>query len=314
MRLQWRTYVAGACCLLLAVAAWPGLWCQVGAAEAPKAEILIVVGPCQHPPGSHEAPAGGRLLEYCVEHAANVERVGAEVFSEWPSDRSVLDRARTVVFIRDRFPPERMEQPDKIKAELAAMMDRGCGIVCIHYATGLQAQHVAEDGDHPLLRWMGGYFATGCPHHRSVARVLTATIVPEKGDHPVLRGWKEFTFDDEPYWNNYFGKDGPAENVTPLAFSMLPPDEPKKEIVAWAVARPDGGRGVGIVLPHYFRNWGVDDMRTLAMNAIFWTAKLDVPAEGVKSSLPDLATFKPDSVDPRPRPKKQPKRKPKVAK
>jgi hypothetical protein len=48
-------------------------------------------------------------------------------------------------------------------------------------------------------------------------------------------------------------------------------------------------------------------MRMLAMNAICWTAKLDVPAEGVKTSLPDLATFKPDSVDPRPRPKSKPK-------
>jgi hypothetical protein len=312
--MQQRKYAIGACCLLLAVAAWPGDWRQVGAAEAGKAEILIVVGPCQHPPGTHEAAAGARLLEHCVEHTANVEPLPAQVYYEWPEDKSVLDRARTIVFIGDRFPPERMDQPDTIKADLAKMMDRGCGLVCIHYATGLQAQHVAEDGDHPLLRWMGGYFATGCRHHRSVARVLTATIVPEKGDHPVLRGWKEFTFDDEPYWNNYFGKDGPAKNVTPLAISMLPPDAPKKEIVAWAVARPDGGRGVGIVLPHYFRNWGVDDMRMLAMNAVCWTAKLDVPAEGVKTSLPDLATFKPDSVDPQPRPKRKPKKKPEAAK
>ncbi len=307
MTVHWRTYAAGACFLLLATAARPGIWRQVGAAEASKAEILIVAGPCEHPPGTHEAAAGARLLKYCVEHAANVEQVRAEVYYAWPEDKSVLDHARTIVFIGDRFPPERMDQPDKIKAELATMMDRGCGIVCIHYATGLQAQHVAEDGDHPLLRWMGGYFATGCRHHRSIARVLTATIVPEKGDHPVLRGWQEFTFDDEPYWNNYFGKDGPAKNVVPLAFSMLPPDQPQKEIVAWGVARPDDGRGVGIVLPHYFRNWGVDDMRTLALNAVFWTAKLDVPAEGVKSSLPDLSTFKPDSVDPRPRPKEKQK-------
>jgi type 1 glutamine amidotransferase len=298
--------VAGACCLLLAVTAWPGVGPQAGAAEASKAEIIIVVGPCQHPPGTHEAAAGARLLEYCVEHAGNVEKVPAEVYYAWPEEESGLEHARTVVFIGDRFPPERMDEPEKIKVELGAMMDRGCGIVCVHYATGLRAQHVAEDGDHPLLRWMGGYFATGCRHHRSVARVLTATIVPEKGDHPVLRGWEEFTFDDEPYWNNYFGKDGPAENVTPLAFSMLPPDEPNKEIVAWAVARPDGGRGVGVVLPHYFRNWGVDALRTLVLNAIFWTAKLDVPGEGVKASLPELSIFQPESVDPRPRVKKRP--------
>lgn len=48
---------------------------------------------------------------------------------------------------------------------------------------------------------------------------------------PVLRGWRAFRFDDEPYWNNYFGKDGPAKNVTPLVSTMLPPGAPKKETV-----------------------------------------------------------------------------------
>ena len=101
-------------------------------------------------------------------------------------------------------------------------------MVCIHYATGLRKQHVAEDGDHPLLGWLGGYFSSGCPHHKSVARVVTATVEPDPGDHPILRGWRKFTFEDEPYWDNYFGKNGPAENVTSLAFAMVPPEAPKK--------------------------------------------------------------------------------------
>lgn len=32
------------------------------------------------------------------------------------------------------------------------MMQRGCGIVCVHFATGLPGADVAPDGDHPLLR------------------------------------------------------------------------------------------------------------------------------------------------------------------
>ena len=74
------------------------------------------------------------------------------------------------------------------RQELAKLMDEGCGIVCIHYATGLRGDHVSEDGDHPLLHWMGGYFATGgCKHHRSIARVCPATLVPEDNDHPILQ-------------------------------------------------------------------------------------------------------------------------------
>lgn len=308
MKTRWPTCVAAACCLLLVATAWPGLGGGGAAAEeAAKGKIVFVAGPCQHPPGTHEAAAGARLLEDCVKKATNVPPVGAAVFYDWPEDKSVLDDARSIVFIGDIFPPERMKDPAKVKAELGALMDRGCGIVCIHYATGLGAAHVADDGDHPLLGWLGGYFATGCPHHRSIARVCPATVTPEACAHPVLRGWKEFTFDDEPYWNNYFGKDGMAKNVTSLAYAMLPADQPKKETLAWAVDRADGGRGVGIVLPHYFRSWKLDDMRTLALNAICWTAKLDVPAEGVQSPLPDLSTFEPDSVDPQPSPKSKPK-------
>jgi hypothetical protein len=119
----------------------------------------------------------------------------------------------------------------------------------------------------------------------------------------VLRGWRAFTFDDEPYWNNYFGQGGPAANVTPLVTAMLPPEDPKKEIVAWAAQRSDGGRGLGIVVPHFFRSWKIDDLRTLMLNGICWTAKLDIPPEGVKSSLPDLGQFGASSVEPQPRAK-----------
>jgi len=291
----------------LAVFARPALFCRAVAAETTGTKVVLIAGPCGHPPGTHEAAAGARLLEYCLENAADVSAVEAAVYDKWP-DASVLNGAATIVFIGDIFPAETMDQPDKIKADLARLMDRGCGIVCIHYATGLRAAHVAQDGSHPLLGWLGGYYSSGCPHHRSVARLCTATIVPAQGEHPVLRGWKKFTFDDEPYWNIYFGKNGPAENVVSLATSMLPVDKPKKEVVAWAVQRKDGGRGVGVVLPHYFRSWRIDDLRTLLLNGICWTAKLEVPQQGVKSRLPDLAMFKPASVDPRPRPKNKRKK------
>src|SRR4051812_38578233 len=35
-------------------------------------QVLIVVGPSMHPPGTHEVAAGGRLIKYCLEHAENV--------------------------------------------------------------------------------------------------------------------------------------------------------------------------------------------------------------------------------------------------
>jgi len=266
--------------------------------ETDAAKVLIVVGPSNHPPGTHEVEAGGRLMKHCLENPANVPAVKTVLLTEWPSDTQVLAGISTIVFIGDLFPPEQLPNSEVIKRQLTRLMNRGCGMVCVHYATGLREQHVAEDGEHPLLGWLGGYFASGCPHHRSVARVVTATIEPGEGDHPVLRGWQKFTCDDEPYWNNYFGKNGPAAGVTSLASALLPPDAPKKETVAWAIQRPDGGRGVGIVMPHFYRNWQLDDLRTLVLNSIFWSAKLEVPADGVKATLPAPETFGPSAVVP----------------
>lgn len=261
--------------------------------------VLIVVGPSSHPPGSHEVAAGGRLLQHCLEHMQNVPGVKGDVVYEWPS-KSLRDNAATVVFIGDQFPPNRFPNPRQNLADLDAMMKRGCGLACVHYATGLRAEDVAEDGEHPLLHWMGGYFATRCKHHQSIAKIYpAATITPAAPQHPVSRGWKEFTLHDEPYINNYFGTDGNQLSPSVMAFatSQLPPENPKREIVAWGVERSDGGRGFGIVMPHFYKNWRQDDLRRFILNAVVWTAKLEVPAEGVQTTAPDLASFAPGAVE-----------------
>jgi type 1 glutamine amidotransferase len=262
--------------------------------------VLIVVGPSSHPPGSHEVAAGGRLMKHCLENMENVPGFTVDIAYQWPDQRR-RDAASTVVFIGDTFPPNRLDAPQQKLADVDAMMQRGCGIVCVHYATGLRGEDVAEDGDHPLLRWLGGYFANRtCPHHESFARIYpSATIVPAAPEHPLSRGWNTFTIHDEPYINNYFGKNNNqlADNVTAVATSMLPPESPKRETVAWCVQRGDGGRGFGIVMPHFYKNWADEDLRRLILNGIVWTAKHHVPAAGVQSMLPDLKTFDPDAVE-----------------
>ncbi|MBX9585441.1 MAG: ThuA domain-containing protein, partial [Gemmataceae bacterium] len=260
------------------------------------ARVVVVAGPSDHPPGTHEVAAGGRLLAHCLTAVG----LTAEVVTAWPDDgaKAFADVA-AVAFIGDLFPPEVLPNRAAALRDLATMAGRGCGVVCLHYATGLEAKHVGADGGHPLLGWIGGYFATRCTHHKSVARVFReARVEPAAGPHPVLRGWKAFTVHDEPYINNYFGPDGPAETVTPLATAVLPPEKPARETVAWAVERADGGRGAGVVMPHFYRNWRDDDLRTLILNAVVWAAGREVPAGGVRVRLPDLTTFKPAAVEP----------------
>lgn len=293
---------------LLLIALLAGAFLPSFAADA--ARILIVVGPTDHPPGTHEVAAGGRVMKHCLENMGNVPGVKVDLFNEWPKDKAVRDAASTIVFIGDTFPPNRLPNAEQNLAELGAMMERGCGIVCVHYATGLLGKDVKPDGDHPLLGWMGGYFANrSCPHHESFAKIYPeATIKPAAPQHPVWRGCREFTLNDEPYINNYFGKgdNRPAVNVTVLATSMLPPAAPKLETVSWCVERPDTGRGFAIVMPHFYRNWKLEDLRRYLLNGIVWSAKLDVPTAGVQTTLPDLSTFAPVSIEPQPRAPKGP--------
>lgn len=269
--------------------------------------ILIVVGPTDHPPGTHEVAAGGRVMKHCLENMTNLAAVKVDLVEGWP-DQALRDAASSVVFIGDTFPANRLPDAEQNLADLEAMMRRGCGIACVHYATGLLGKDVKEDGDHPLLRWAGGYFANrSCKHHESFAKIFPAAVItPAVPQHPIWFGCQEFTVHDEPYTNNYFGPDGnqPAANVTVLATSMLPPEAPKKEAVAWCVERGDGGRGFAIVMPHFYRNWKHEDLRRFILNGIVWSAKVEVPAGGVQTMLPDLASFAPANLEPQPWPKK----------
>jgi type 1 glutamine amidotransferase len=289
--------------IFLTVVVAAGLFPTAAAAET---RVVIVVGPSSHPPGTHEVAAGARLMQWALENMANVSGVKAEVLYEWPKDRGVLESASTIVFTGDTFPPQRMADSTAVLRDAGEMMKRGAGIACVHYATGLRAQDVEPDGAHPLWRWLGGYFATGTLHHKSVAKVFqSVTIRPAATAHPVSRGWREFTLDDEPYYNNYFGPDGnkPAANVTLFATAMLPPEAPKSEAVAWGAERADGGRGFAIVMPHFYKNWANEDLRRLILNGIVWTGKLDVPSDGVRTPAPDLIRCRPESVEPKPTPK-----------
>lgn len=271
-------------------------------ADDSPARILIVVGPERHAPGTHEVAAGGRLMAHSLNDATNLEGIEARVFYGWPAEAEVIESAACVVFIGDQFPAERLEESETAMKDLHAMTDRGCGVVCVHYATGLAAGDVAEDGDHPLLHWTGGYFATRCNHHQSVAKIFEATITPAAPvDHPIRRGWDTFEIRDEPYTRIWFGRDGLAEGALPLATVQFPPDNPNTEIVAWAIERDDGGRGAGITMPHFYRNWERAELRRFVFNAIVWSAGREVPAGGVETDQPDLKSFNPVSIDPKPR-------------
>ena len=151
-----------------------------------------------------------------------------------------------------------------------------------------------EEGEKEFLDWIGGCFETDW----SVNPTWRPEFKPLP-EHAITRGVKPPNIMDEWYFHMRFreGMKGvvPILSAVPPASTMTRPDGPHEgnpavreavrrgepQVVAWAYERPDGGRGFGFTGGHYHRNWGNDDLRKLVLNAILWTAKVEVPAGGV---------------------------------
>ena len=76
----------------------------------------------------------------------------------------------------------------------------------------------------------------------------------------------------------------------------------------WTLEREDGGRGFGFTGGHFHKNWANDEFRQVVLNAIVWSAQLDVPKEGVPSKTPTEADLEANQDYPKPSSKKKPKK------
>lgn len=260
------------------------------AADAKK--IVFVAGPPSHGPGEHEHRAGCLLLKSCLD---KVDGVTATVYSNgWPANPSeAFDGAATIVVYSDGGAGHPLLQDDRLKL-IGDLMNKGVGLVCIHYAV----EPTKEKGEQEFLKWIGGAFEVDLsvnPHWEADYRQLPK--------HPITRGVKPFKIRDEWYFHMRF-REG-MKGVTPILTAIPPestmsrrdgPHEGNPEVreavkrgepqhMAWACERTDGGRGFGWTGAHFHKNWGNDDFRKLVLNAILWTAKMDVPEGGVRSSV-----------------------------
>jgi trehalose utilization protein len=82
----------------------------------------------------------------------------------------------------------------------------------------------------------------------------------------------------------------------------------EKQHVAWAYQRPDGGRGFGFTGAHNHESWQDDNFRKVVLNAILWTANVEVPKGGCPSPAPDDETIE-QNLDPTKKKKTQTEKK-----
>ena len=268
-------------------------------------KIVFLAGPASHGYGEHEHFAGCQLLASALRKSLPKAEVLVNR-NGWPTDDSLLDGASTIIMYCDggqgHMANKHLERLNQLSAQ-------GAGIVCIHY--GVETTK-GENGA-AFLNWIGGYFE---PHY-SVNPHWEAdyTSLP---DHPICRGVKPFKTNDEWYYHMRF-RDG-MKGVTPILTALPPkqtlsrPDGPhsgnpevraaiergEPQHMAWASEREGAGRGFGFTGGHFHWNWAHDDFRKLVLNAIAWTAHIEVPEHGIESDSPSQEQLEENQDEPKP--------------
>jgi hypothetical protein len=248
--------------------------------DAKVTKIVLVAGHRSHGKGEHEFFAGCALLMKMLEQTSGVFPVMAR--DGWPKNPDTFEGAKSVVFFMDGGGGHPIIQEGH-RAVVQKLMDQGVGFVNLHYAV----EYPKSQSDH-VLQWLGGYYETYYstnPHWKADIKTL-----PE---HPITRGVKPFSINDEWYFNIRFKPE--LEGVTPI-LKATPPDDKRgtaaarehkgrEEILAWAFNRANGGRSFGFTGAHFHKNWGDENFRRLVVNAILWTAKLEVSQDGAKVDM-----------------------------
>ncbi len=269
--------------------------CKNALAEADKSKqysekktILFIAGNPSHKNGEHEFRAGCMLLSDALnESGLNVE---AKVhFYGWPEDESIFNDVDTCIIYADaggKFGEKYAVLDKKVKKD-------GMGIMFMHY--GVHPKKAI--GEKYFKPWIGGYMDKKIsvnPHWIADLKAVTNEEVSDGLDKP-------FTAYDEFYFNMKFPSKQECDCCRPLAVATPTPDRIIRYINKWnkhgekALGKEqtlmwcrdpkptEGGRGVGFVGGHYHRNWAIDDFRKLVLNAIVWSARMQVPEGGVES-------------------------------
>lgn len=261
---------------------------ELKAAEpgAPK-KIVLIAGPITgHGKHTHEYEKSVILLKHLLDTSPSTKgKVAVEThFKGWPTDEKTLDDAATIVMISDGGDRNATDHPLYVGERfqtLERQMKRGCGFVQFHWTT-FNPSRVHDQ----ITEWVGGYFdyEKGPAANKWFSAISTwdANVTLGNAEHPVARGVKPFTAREEFYYNLRF-RDG-DDRIKPIWLTK-PPGQQKDHVVAWAVERKDGGRGFGTTGGHFFQNWWDDNFRRTILNAIVWTARVEVPDSGVVSTM-----------------------------
>ncbi len=218
---------------------------DVMARSTKRLHILLAAGPKDHGPGEHDYPLWQRRWKKLLAVADNVE---IDVADGWPSPDQ-WRKNDVVVFYSDN--PGWTEQK---APELDAFLNRGGGLVYIHYA--VDGHNSAEALAARIgLAWRG--------NHSKFRHGPLELTFPDAA-HPITRGFTRLALFDESYWDLI----GDPARIHLLAGGT---EEGKMQPLVWT--REQGHGRVMVSIPGHF-TWTFDDplFRILLLRGICWTA------------------------------------------
>ena len=260
-----------------------------GAEDGEK--IVLIGGTNSHSPGQHDFYHGISLIQSLLEDSTDAQAVEGLTIEAyplgWPKEED-LENASTVVLYLDGVGRHPLLDARR-RAQFDKLMKRGVGLITLHQASTVPA----EDRSIDFPRWLGG------ARYGMFDRVTTTAKFAPASGHPISRGVGEFIHHDEFYPTIRFIE--PNGRVTPILRGDLHVDtelgksvvvERKPTTVAWAFEREDGGRSFSFTGLHYLRALDEPAIRKVLLNAIFWTAGVAVPDNGVRTNTDPQAARK----------------------
>ena len=254
-------------------------------------DIVLIGGPNSEGPGRHEYQAGLTQLAASLQ-AAGSKGLHVRQLADWPADPHALDKAATLVLYSDGDAKHPLIDAAH-RRTFEALMQRGVGLVALHQSSTLPAGQGAL-----LLHWLGGV-------REGLYDRTTETVTLEPAPHAISSGIAAFDLRDEFYPTLRFS----ARGVTPVLQAELHPqfrdgravveDVAELRTVAWAYQREEGGRSFGYTGAHFLATFEQPALRRLLVNAVLWTAGVDLPApdriDPIGPSAGDVPTFHHDA-------------------
>lgn len=239
---------------------------QVSTHAESKTKILLIGKKPDHPFGSHMYMHTSGVLAECLKQTKGVETV---VSQGWPEDPKLLEGVKTIVVYSSPAAEFLLDGPGS--GELDKMMKNGVGLVTIHWASSVNQKNLDRIGDR-WISYLGGTWVSNVG--LSTSKSQLKQLAPK---HPICRGWDEYELHDEYYLNPTI-----SDAATPM---LEVTTKGQKVIVGWAYERPGNGRAYGTTLGHYYSNFQNTAFRRTIVNAILWTAHVEVPKDGAPVEL-----------------------------